>query len=153
VIGGLLSAHLLTYKLYETNVSEINVEGIDPTWPCDGPLLRLASKVADRLLTGKLPVGIQRENTDVEVLFLILFALAFDTATGMPFGTVNLQYGVPNGETEETCVAGVGTFLIEFATLSRLTGNPVYENVAMRAMDSLWAKRSEINLVSLNRYN
>jgi mannosidase alpha-like ER degradation enhancer 2 len=65
----------------------------------------------------------------------------------MPFGTVNLRYGVPNGETEETCVAGVGTFLIEFATLSRLTGNLTYEQTAMKATDALWDRRSEINLV------
>jgi hypothetical protein len=27
---------------------------------------------------------------------------AFDTATGMPYGTVNLKNGVPPGETTET---------------------------------------------------
>lgn len=65
----------------------------------------------------------------------------------MPYGTVNLKYGVPKGETTETCTAGVGTFIVEFATISRLTGNPVYENAAAKAMDQLWQKRSTINLV------
>lgn len=55
--------------------------------------------------------------------------VAFDTKTGMPYGTVNLKHGVPNGETTITCTAGIGTFIIEFGTLSRLTGNPVYEEV------------------------
>ena len=47
---------------------------------------------------------------------------AFDTPTGMPYGTVNLRNGVPNGETPVTSTAGVGTVVIEFGALSRLTG-------------------------------
>ncbi|WAR03730.1 EDEM2-like protein [Mya arenaria] len=72
---------------------------------------------------------------------------AFDTATGMPYGTVNLKYGVPKGETTVTCTAGVGTFIVEFGALSRLTGDPIFEKVAMRAMKSLWRARSSIGLV------
>lgn len=73
-------------------ISFIFKAGVDlePGWPCDGPLLRLAEDAATRLLP------------------------AFDTPTGMPYGTVNLRYGVPQGETSITCTAGVGTFLIEF---------------------------------------
>jgi len=66
---------------------------------------------------------------------------------GIPYGTVNLVWGVPIGETNITCTAGGGTFLIEFGTLSRLTGDPIYERVALRALESLWSKRSSINLV------
>jgi mannosidase alpha-like ER degradation enhancer 2 len=47
----------------------------------------------------------------------------------MPYGTVNLRYGVPVGETSITCTAGVGTFILEFGTLSRLTGDPLFEEV------------------------
>ena len=65
----------------------------------------------------------------------------------MPYGTVNLKHGVPKGETTVTCTTGVGTFLIEFGTLSRLTGDPVFEKVAMRALRSLWNTRSKIGLV------
>ena len=36
---------------------------------------------------------------------------------------------------------------MEFASLSRLTGDPVYEKVAMRAMNGLWERRSELNLI------
>ncbi|XP_052798328.1 ER degradation-enhancing alpha-mannosidase-like protein 2 [Mya arenaria] len=96
---------------------------LEPGWPCSGPLLRLAEDVARRLLP------------------------AFDTATGMPYGTVNLKYGVPKGETTVTCTAGVGTFIVEFGALSRLTGDPIFEKVAMRAMKSLWRARSSIGLV------
>jgi mannosidase alpha-like ER degradation enhancer 2 len=47
---------------------------------------------------------------------------AFNTDTGMPYGTVNLKYGVHRYETPITCTAGVGTYLLEFGTLSKLTG-------------------------------
>ncbi|KAH8300608.1 hypothetical protein KR044_011992, partial [Drosophila immigrans] len=113
IVGGLLSAHLLSRR------AGVQVE---TGWPCTGPLLRMAEDVARRLLP------------------------AFDTNTGMPYGTVNLRYGVPNGETSVTCTAGVGTFLIEFGTLSRLTGNSIYEEVALQAIYALWERRSSIGL-------
>lgn len=50
------------------------------------------------------------------------YVVAFDTPTGMPYGTVNLRYGVPLSETPITCTAGCGTFIIEFGTISALTG-------------------------------
>uniref|UniRef100_A0A8D0G4B9 Uncharacterized protein n=1 Tax=Sphenodon punctatus TaxID=8508 RepID=A0A8D0G4B9_SPHPU len=73
---------------------------------------------------------------------------AFWTPTGMPYGTVNLLHGVNPGETPVTCTAGVGTFIVEFATLSHLTGDPVFEDVARKALKALWKNRSEIGLVS-----
>ncbi|XP_017761744.1 PREDICTED: ER degradation-enhancing alpha-mannosidase-like protein 2 [Eufriesea mexicana] len=107
VVGGLLSAHLLSRK------AGINLE---PGWPCNGPLLHLAEDMAKRLI-------------------------------GMPYGTVNLKYGVPEGETSITCTAGIGTFLLEFGTLSRLTGDPLYEEVAMNAIKALHYYKSNIGLV------
>ena len=77
----------------------------------------------------------------------IVDCAAFNTSSGMPYGTVNLRRGVPKGETTITCTAGIGTYLVEFATLSRLTGDAEFERVARRAMTSLWKCRSEINLV------
>lgn len=95
---------------------------LEPGWPCSGPLLRLAEDVARRLLP------------------------AFDTETGMPYGTVNLRYGVPVGETPVTCTAGVATYIIEFGTLSRLTGDSIYEEVALNALRSLYKRKSNIGL-------
>lgn len=66
----------------------------------------------------------------------------------MPFGTVNLRYGVPPGETPVTCTAGIATFTVEFGTLSRLTGDEVFEKTALRAINALWETRSKIGLVS-----
>ena len=50
----------------------------------DGSLLALAEDLARRLLP------------------------AFDTPTGIPYGTVNLRYGVPVNESQFTCLAGAG---------------------------------------------
>lgn len=113
IIGGLISAHLLSHRAGVT---------LEPGWPCNGPLLQLAEDVAKRLIT------------------------AFDTKSGMPYGTVNLRHGVPMGETAVTCTAGIGTFILEFGTLSRLTGDPLYEEVAMNALYSLYEHRSPLGL-------
>ena len=43
--------------------------------------------------------------------------------------------------------ACAGTLLLEFATLSRLSGNGEYERVAKRALVALWSRRSEMGLV------
>uniref|UniRef100_A0A8C6PZC3 alpha-1,2-Mannosidase n=1 Tax=Nothobranchius furzeri TaxID=105023 RepID=A0A8C6PZC3_NOTFU len=114
VVGGLLSAHLLSGR---------GGMDLEPGWPCSGPLLRMAEDAARKLLP------------------------AFQTPTGMPYGTINLLYGVSPTETPVTCTAGVGTFILEFATLSRLTGDPTFENAARRAMSALWRTRSDIGLV------
>ncbi|XP_030624964.1 ER degradation-enhancing alpha-mannosidase-like protein 2 [Chanos chanos] len=96
---------------------------VEEGWPCSGPLLRMAEYAARKLLP------------------------AFQTPTGMPYGTVNLLRGVNPTETSVTCTAGVGTFILEFSTLSRLTGDPVFEDVARRALRALWRTRSDIGLV------
>ncbi|PLW45188.1 hypothetical protein PCANC_11314 [Puccinia coronata f. sp. avenae] len=69
------------------------------------------------------------------------------SATGIPYARVNLRYGVVDGEGTETCTAGAGSLLLEFATLSRLVGDPIYENVAKKAFYALWDRRSSINLL------
>ena len=48
------------------------------------------------------------------------------------------------GEVDRTtCTACAGTNLMEFAALSRVTGNPVYETVARRAMEAIWQARHQ----------
>ena len=43
---------------------------------------------------------------------------------------------------KETCTAGAGTMLLEFGILSRLLGDPVFENLARKAVAALWKYRS-----------
>ncbi|MGO9085125.1 MAG: glycoside hydrolase family 47 protein [Terriglobales bacterium] len=69
----------------------------------------------------------------------------FDSPTGMPYVEVNLKTGkVRNPQTNP---AEIGTLLIEFGTLSKLTGKPVYYDKAKRALVELYNRRSPIGLV------
>jgi hypothetical protein len=58
---------------------------------------------------------------------------------------VNLKTGVTKGA--ETNPAEIGTLLIEFGTLSKLTKKPVYHDKAKRALVELYKRRSKIDLV------
>ena len=70
---------------------------------------------------------------------------AFNSPTGMPYVYVNLKTGAVRGES--TNPAEVGTLLLEFGTLSKLTGKPVYYDKAKRALVELYNRRSPIGLV------
>ncbi|TTJ69858.1 ER degradation-enhancing alpha-mannosidase-like protein 3 [Bagarius yarrelli] len=59
---------------------------------------------------------------------------------------VNLRHGVQGPDTRtgtetDTCTACAGTIILEFAALSRFTGDPTFEAHARRALDFLWEKR------------
>jgi len=163
-LGGLLSAHLFAvgslpirgYAPPEDQVSHAQQwnhrqpktfsNGI--AWPnglrYDGQLLRLAYDLAGRLLP------------------------AFWNPTGIPYPRVNLRHGIPfyvnspfnkgssdaqcdarqkSPEITETCSAGAGSLVLEFTTLSRLTGDPRFEDLAKRAFWSIWHRRSSIDLI------
>ena len=152
-VGGLLSAHLFA-------AGELPIRGYRPIveskrgktgifWRnglvYDGQLLRLALDLAERLLP------------------------AFHTATGLPYPRVNLRHGIPfyansplnmdpergqcptspptMAEITETCSAGAGSLVLEFTTLSRLTGDSRFENVAKQAFWAVWLRRSSVGLI------
>lgn len=54
---------------------------------------------------------------------------AFDTRTGLPYSRVNLRHGVDAvvRRNDVTCTACAGTLIMEFAALSRLTGDFRFE--------------------------
>ncbi|KAI9821040.1 MAG: alpha mannosidase-like protein [Pycnora praestabilis] len=162
-LGGLLSAHLfavgdLPIRGYEARAdTPVKAASGDTTsgrsmgigWPngfiYDGQLLRLAHDLGKRLLP------------------------AFYTTTGIPYPRVNLRYGIPfytnspfhydaeNGqcqtspiistEVTETCSAGAGSLILEFSTLTRLTGDDRFEQLAKRAFWAVWSRRSTVGLV------
>ncbi|KAF8913826.1 alpha mannosidase-like protein [Gymnopilus junonius] len=72
---------------------------------------------------------------------------AFSTPTGLPYARINLRHGLVKGETLETCTAGAGSLILEFATLSRLTGDDRFEKAAYRAFFAIWNRKSDIDLV------
>jgi hypothetical protein len=52
-----------------------------------------------------------------------------------------LEQDFPSG------TAGAGSLILEFATLSRLTGDTRFEKAAHKAFFALWNRRSDIGLV------
>jgi predicted alpha-1,2-mannosidase len=69
----------------------------------------------------------------------------FDSPTGLPYVEVNLRTGRVRGV--ESNPAETGTLLLEFGTLARLTGKPVYYDKAKRALVETFRRRSAIGLV------
>jgi ER degradation enhancer, mannosidase alpha-like 2 len=70
---------------------------------------------------------------------------AFDSPTGLPYVYVNLRTGQVRDP--KTNPAETGTLLLEFGTLSKLTGNPVFYDKAKRALVETFKRRSPVGLV------
>ena len=70
---------------------------------------------------------------------------AFDSPTGMPYVNVDLKTGKATGKVSNP--AEIGTLLLEFGTLSKLTKKPVYYEKAKRALVTLYGRRSNLGLV------
>ena len=87
----------------------------------DARLLRLADDLGTRLLP------------------------AFHSPTGMPYMFVNLKTGKTKGSRSNS--AEIGTLVLEFGTLSKLTGKPVFLDKAKKALVELYRRRSKIGLV------
>lgn len=69
----------------------------------------------------------------------------FNTPTGMPYRYVNLVTGKIRDSANNT--AEIGTLMLEFGKLSKLTGNNLYYNAAKKGMMVVYNKRSKIDLV------
>ena len=72
----------------------------------------------------------------------------FNSPTGMPYRFVNLKTGKTSDPVSNP--AETGTLLIEFGTLSKLTGKPIYYERAKRALVETYKRRSPIGLVGEN---
>jgi len=70
---------------------------------------------------------------------------AFDSPTGMPYVRVNLKTGAVEWPANNP--AEIGTLMLEFGQLSRLTGDAKYFDAAKRAVTEVYARRSPLGLV------
>src|SRR5437667_12319718 len=70
---------------------------------------------------------------------------AFDSPTGLPYVYVNLRTGQVRDPLSNP--AETGTLLLEFGTISKLTGNPVFYDKAKRALVETFKRRSPLGLV------
>ena len=69
----------------------------------------------------------------------------FESPTGMPYRYVNLKTRAVRDPVSNP--AETGTLLLEFGTLSKLTGKPVFYDKAKRALVETYKRRSAIGLV------
>jgi len=69
----------------------------------------------------------------------------FDSPTGMPYMYVNLRTGKTRGARSNP--AEIGTLVLEFGTLAKLTGKPEYFDKPKRALVELFRRRSPLGLV------
>ncbi|MEP7149919.1 MAG: glycoside hydrolase family 47 protein, partial [Acidobacteriota bacterium] len=72
----------------------------------------------------------------------------FESPTGLPYRYVNLRTGRTRGDVSNP--AETGTLIIEFGTLSKLTGKPIFYDKAKRALVETYKRRSPIGLVGTN---
>ena len=70
---------------------------------------------------------------------------AFDSPSGLPYVDVNLRTGKTRGT--DSGPAESGTLLLEFGTLAKLTGKPIYYDKAKRALVETYKRRSKLGLV------
>jgi len=70
---------------------------------------------------------------------------AFSSSTGMPYSWVNLRTGVAKGHLSNA--AEIGTSILEFGTLSKLVGDPIFHEVSLAALLEVYKYRSSIGLL------
>jgi mannosidase alpha-like ER degradation enhancer 2 len=104
----------------------------------------LTIRILGGLLSGYQMTGDERLLRLAEDLGRRLLPV-FDSPTGLPYMYVNLKTGETRGA--RTNPAEIGTLLLEFGTLARLTGEPVFYDKAKRALVALYERRSPLGLV------
>lgn len=112
----------------------------------------LGGLLSAHLIASDYATGMRIQSYDNQLLHLAVdlaqrLLPAFDTPTGIPYGSVNLLYGVDENESKITSTAGGGTLTLEFGVLSRLTNNTVFEQVTKNSVRGIWARRSKLDLV------
>ncbi|KAJ1917419.1 hypothetical protein H4219_003230, partial [Mycoemilia scoparia] len=127
ILGGLLSAHIIATD----DKDRLKMQPVISTQgrKYDGELLELARDLGLRFLS------------------------AFESSpNAIPYSKLNLKNGVTKNASPTTCTAGVATLLLEFATLSRLVNETIFEDVARMALEELWSQRSGLDLLG-NEFN
>ena len=141
VLGGLISAHMLAsspvLRIFDAELQcarlppAINVTHDCATAMCGGgcDAVTCVTVYSGELLSMAIELGTR-------------LLPAFDTPSGIPYHRINLATGAVDTTSRETCTAAAGTYVLEFGALSRLSGLPVFEVVARRAVAALTARRS-----------
>lgn len=123
VLGGLLSGHLFAVD----ERRGFHMEGYE------GQLLTLAYDLGKRLAV----------------------TYQVDSASDMVFNfpRVNLKWGpkvVPGRIQSDQCTSGMGSLILEFSLLSRLTNDTIFEDLARQNVQDVWNRRSNLDLVPMS---
>jgi predicted alpha-1,2-mannosidase len=121
VLDSLSFDHDITVQVFEITIRLLG--GLLSAYQMDGDprFLELATDLGERLLP------------------------AFESATGMPYVRVNLRSG--EREWRVNNPAEIGTLMLEFGTLSRLTGDERFYDAAKRGIVAVYERRSPLGLV------
>jgi len=121
VLDSLSFDHDITVQVFEVTIRLLG--GLLSAYQLDGDpgFLALAKDLGERMLP------------------------AFESATGMPYVRVNLKTGVRSEPVNNP--AEIGTLMLEFGTLSKLTGDTRFYDAAKRGVQAVFARRSSIGLV------
>jgi ER degradation enhancer, mannosidase alpha-like 2 len=136
ILLGLKDEAEATRRYIDTSVSfdkDVSVSNFEITIRALGGLLSAHQLTGDRRL---LELAEDLANRLLPV---------FDSPTGMPYRFVNLKTGKTKGAVSNP--AEIGTLLLEWGTLSKLTGKPVYYDKAKKALVECYKRRSPIGLV------
>jgi mannosidase alpha-like ER degradation enhancer 2 len=121
IMEGLTFDHDFPVQIFEMTIRLLG--GLITAYQMDGDprFLEMATDLADRMMP------------------------AFESETGMPYVRVNLRTGAKEWQVNNP--AEIGTLMLEFGALSRITGDPAYYDAVKAAIISVFERRSEIGLV------
>ncbi|KAG0126341.1 glycosyl hydrolase family 47-domain-containing protein [Tuber indicum] len=168
ILGGLLSAHLFATR----SLASLPV-GVQPKYEYKDELLDLAYDLGLRLLPAltESPTGLPypRINLRYGLPHKTKNPAYYRFPRRAPHPHPDPRPWTPEGEHQsekrwgnptkpgsvkeaasdeitETCTAGAGSLVLEFTTLSRLTGDLQFQEAAKKAFEAVWNRRSDLGL-------
>lgn len=117
----------------------------DPAQDASVHVFEAIIRLVGGLLAGYLATGRRSLLTRCREFTDRLLPAFTASPTGIPYTHVNLRTGAVSGSSVP--LAEVGTNVVEFGLLSRLTGDSRYYDAAMRAYRATMAKRSSLGLL------
>lgn len=142
-----------TIQIFETNIRLLgslltaHLYAIDPrkgfTVPnYDGFLLKLAYDLGKRLI---LSFSHRDQNHKFEGDDVLKYFVFNYPRTNLLYGTNDIPYNLKY----EQCTAGITSLTLEFALLSRLTNDTIFEDVSKRAVTDFWGRRTKLDLIPM----
>ncbi|CCB77563.1 MULTISPECIES: glycoside hydrolase family 47 protein [Streptomycetaceae] len=116
----------------------------DPAQDADVHVFEAVIRLVGGLLAGYLATG-RKRLLDRCREFTDRLLPAFASPTGIPYTHVNLRTGAVSGSSVP--LAEVGTNVMEFGLLTRLTGDRRYLDASMRAYRAAMARRTSLGLL------